>query len=385
MPVFMDFPTAEIDTLDAVVAGWVAGETPDIPLRVTAGGHEFPHFVIERPDVRAVHHHYPFTTGVGAAIDVLRIENSPFPVTIEFGPERAKRNVRLTPHAKALRERERKLRDDARQWCERHMCCPHCKGSLVHLRDARNSLACMQCGGSYGQDGAALDFLPAAMRFALTPRPETTSSNPYDPAALELINRTVEAGGMVLDCGAGFRAARMRNVINVEIAAYRSTDVLAVGEALPFEDCCFDTVLSLAVLEHVRNPFACAREMLRVVKPGGKIMCQVPFLQPEHSFPGHFYNMTQTGIQNLLADTAEVVSVDVPPHGHPIFAVQWMLREYMSGLPDALQQDFAKITLGEAANLDPAAFLATRFAAELSAETSKRIACLSTVVFRRPS
>jgi SAM-dependent methyltransferase len=385
MPVFMDFPTAEIDTLDAVVAGWVAGDNGELPVRVTAGGREFPHFIIERPDVRAAHHQYPFTTGIGAAIDILQMDNAPFPVTIEFGTERAKRNVKLTPHARAMRDREKKLRDDARQWCERHICCPHCRGSLVHIRDSQNNLACMQCGGSYGQGRAALDFLPANMRFALTPRPETTSSNPYDPAALELINRTVEAGGMVLDCGAGFRAARMRNVINVEIAAYRSTDVLAVGEALPFEDGCFDTVLSLAVLEHVRNPFACAREMLRVLKPGGQIMCQVPFLQPEHSFPGHFYNMTQTGIQNLFAEMAEVVSVDVPPHGHPIFGVQWILREYMAGLPESRRDEFSNMTLGQAATLDPARFLTTSLAYELNAETAKKIACLSTVVFRRPS
>lgn len=55
-----------------------------------------------------------------------------------------------------------------------------------------------------------------------------------------------------MDCGAGCRSDYYENVINYEIVSYDSTDVVGVGESLPFEDETFDAVLSCAVLEHVK-------------------------------------------------------------------------------------------------------------------------------------
>lgn len=44
----------------------------------------------------------------------------------------------------------------------------------------------------------------------------------------------------------------------------------------------FDLIVCNAVLEHVEDPFGCARELYRICKPGGKIWCEVPFVQPYH-------------------------------------------------------------------------------------------------------
>jgi SAM-dependent methyltransferase len=384
MPVFIDFPTTDLDDLDAVIAGWVAGPHSDMPIRVLAGGKILPYFTIDRPDVRTAFAQLAFTTGIGAPINALNLPDTAFQIAIEYGDERVGRHISFTPQAQENRRIERKLRQDAKQWCESHLCCPACKGELSSFSDGQKNFSCNGCNKTYLQTMDAFDFLPSSLRFALTPQPATTSANPYDPAALALITETTRKGGTVLDCGAGFRSSRMPNVINLEISNYRSTDMLAAGEALPFKDASFDAVLSLAVLEHVRDPFACAREMLRVVKPGGQIMCSVPFLQPEHNFPGHFYNMTQTGLSNLFEGAVELMSAEVPPHGHPIFAVQWILREYISGLPAHVQNEFAAMTIGEAASLDPARFLTNRAATMLSEAASQRIACLNTLVFRRP-
>jgi len=49
-----------------------------------------------------------------------------------------------------------------------------------------------------------------------------------------------------------------------------------VGEAIPFPDCSFDIVVSSAVLEHVRDVSACVREALRVLKPGGFALFDLP-------------------------------------------------------------------------------------------------------------
>ena len=52
------------------------------------------------------------------------------------------------------------------------------------------------------------------------------------------------------------------------------------------------------------------------MKPGGRIFAAVPFLQPYHGYPDHYYNMTAAGLRNLFADL-EVERLDVPGLGAP--------------------------------------------------------------------
>jgi len=99
---------------------------------------------------------------------------------------------------------------------------------------------------------------------------------------------------------AGLKSFSYPNVVNMEIVPYASTDAVGVGQSLPFPDDTFDAVLSIAVLEHVNDPFLCARELIRVLKPGGRLMCAVPFLQPEHGYPHHYFNMTRMGLAELF-------------------------------------------------------------------------------------
>lgn len=94
----------------------------------------------------------------------------------------------------------------------------------------------------------------------------------------------------VLDVGCGvgmYLAAFGRctpHVFGVEVEAERAREacsraagiVQAVGERLPFADGVFDITFSHEVLEHVADDRTVVREMVRVTRPGGRIILFVP-------------------------------------------------------------------------------------------------------------
>ncbi len=60
-------------------------------------------------------------------------------------------------------------------------------------------------------------------------------------------------------------------------AGSRSPRIMnAAGEHLPFPDNSFDLILSHEVIEHVQNDTAAIREMVRVLRPGGRATIFVP-------------------------------------------------------------------------------------------------------------
>jgi SAM-dependent methyltransferase len=93
----------------------------------------------------------------------------------------------------------------------------------------------------------------------------------------------------VLDVGCGlgmYPAAFQRytpHVVGIEIeferarqAGNKTTALQARGETLPFPSDTFDVVHSHEVLEHVADDRRAAREMVRVTRPGGRIVIFVP-------------------------------------------------------------------------------------------------------------
>jgi SAM-dependent methyltransferase len=192
--------------------------------------------------------------------------------------------------------------------------------------------------------GLKYDFLTPALR-AETGIIDTkdVGNNAYDAYVTALIAR--HEAGIVLDCGAGRRQRYYKNVVNYEIVDYDSTDVLGVGEDLPFRDGSFDAVISIAVLEHVRDPFQCAREIVRVLKPGGELICCVPFLQPLHGFPHHYYNMSPQGLRALFDRSLEIDDHVVFAGIGPIWSLSWIVQSWAAGLPEPERETFLDMPL----------------------------------------
>ena len=203
------------------------------------------------------------------------------------------------------------------------------------------------------------------------------SAHDYDEKAQEIISDPKNK--LILDAGSGLRGSYYENVINLEIAAYPTTDVIGTVDRLPFKDNSFDAVLSLNVLEHVGNPHDSAKEMIRVLKPGGTLYVAVPFLQPFHGYPNHYYNMTISGLKNLFEKDCEIMDGGVLEAGHPIYAIEWILKSYIHGLPAAQRFEFEKLTVSQLIKLSKD----TPLIKTLSEKTVMELSCVNYLLAKK--
>lgn len=114
-------------------------------------------------------------------------------------------------------------------------------------------------------------------------------------------------GGRLLDVGCGNKPyasvlrCREHIGVDVETSSHSRTkmDNIYDGAVLPFGDAEFDSVLCTEVLEHCRDPQRIAREMWRVLKPGGYALLTAPMVLHHHEEPWDFQRFTRYGMKEL--------------------------------------------------------------------------------------
>lgn len=233
------------------------------------------------------------------------------------------------------------------------------------------------------REGHCFDFLTGELKSVYNIfETDAVSSNPYDRHVEELISR--HADGLVLDCGAGRRDVYYDHVVNFEIVAYDTTDVTGVGERLPFIDGAFDAVISLSVLEHVKDPFLCAREIARVLKPGGELICSVPFLQPFHGYPHHYYNMTYHGLRNLFEGVLNFDKFEIDERSLPIWSLTWILKSWSEGLSGEAKEEFLNAKVSDLIGSGDQ-YLERAFVKTLTDEKNRELAYATVLFAHKPS
>jgi SAM-dependent methyltransferase len=68
-----------------------------------------------------------------------------------------------------------------------------------------------------------------------------------------------------------------------------------------FKDETFDFIHCCSVLEHVKQPFDCAKEMIRILKKGGEIWVETPFVWAYHPTK-HYLESAHGSIYKLKED-----------------------------------------------------------------------------------
>jgi len=397
----VDTPTSYPRATLFKVSGWVATDADIVSIYVGSKAMEF----VDRPDVKKAHPDYANTTGFDGLARELELNENEIVITITTDSESIEQRHALSADFMFDLSKREKLEkfsnsfpDSDSQDCIKNSVAVEVAHDTIEKIDALTSIVkcpvCQSVGAIKSDDGFrceqnhsfhmvgnAFTFLTSEIKAQHNIGNNIdAASRAQDPLAVALIGKLKD--GLILDCGAGLPFQNYRNVINFEIEKFTNTDVIGVGEELPFGDETFDAVFSFSVLEHVKDPFKCAAEIKRVLKPNGILYCSVPFLIPVHGYPHHYYNMTSQGLDNLFSDQITIVESGVPSSGHPFFTLNAVANIWLNELPKEHKDRFKNMTIGEILDA-PEIIINEPVCQSLPQQTQADISCTNMILGRK--
>jgi SAM-dependent methyltransferase len=131
------------------------------------------------------------------------------------------------------------------------------------------------------------------------------------------------------------------NITGTDIYCSPSVDYIADAHFLPFADASFDGVWIQAVLEHVASPGDVVAEIERVLKPGGAVYAETPFMQQVHEAGYDFTRYSVTGHRWLFRNFEQLA---IGGNGGPAVVLAWAVKYFAWSL-------FRKKAAGVAASI----------------------------------
>jgi len=198
--------------------------------------------------------------------------------------------------------------------------CPHCYSDLKWLED---SLQCPECNARFPIQNGAINFIDYSLEktwdseFQAEQMFNKTLTAKLYNAGKRLVNNEykprdhirefmsgVRQDSIVVELGSGNRRLRS-DVINVDIFPFPNVDLVADIKRTPFRDNTVEFAILDTVLEHVPEPHKVTRELHRILRPEGKVVCITPFVFPYHGYPKHYFNFSKDGLEFLFRDFSE--------------------------------------------------------------------------------
>jgi uncharacterized protein YbaR (Trm112 family) len=216
------------------------------------------------------------------------------------------------------------------------LCCPACKS---RLEEASSDLVCSGCHVRYPIiDGVPVllhdansvfsvqqfrerrsTFLPpqSALRklfWSVLPSLTMNSRAARNYARLGSLlleqnprSKVLILGGSIAGEGMGeFLSLKTLEFFETDVAFGPRTKLICDAHDIPFKEGTMDAVVAQAVLEHVADPYRCVREIHRVLRPGGLVYAETPFMQPAHATPYDFQRFTFIGHRLLFREFDDI-------------------------------------------------------------------------------
>lgn len=132
--------------------------------------------------------------------------------------------------------------------------------------------------------------------------------NPYDLLPPQPIIYDIGSKGARVGYAFG-KPPDNAKIVCVDIEDGPGVDLVADAHDLNMvDDNSVDFVVSVSVLEHVKYPQKVMKEIYRILKPGGVVYINIPFIFPFHADPSDFYRFTYKGIDILCQDFEKIDS-----------------------------------------------------------------------------
>ncbi len=139
--------------------------------------------------------------------------------------------------------------------------------------------------------------------------------------------RVLVLGGRILGAGMELFANDPDiELVETDVAYGPRTALVCDAHDVPFADASFDGVIVQAVLEHVCDPYRCVEEIHRVLRPGGAIYAETPFIQQVHGGAWDFTRFTDLGHRRLFR---RFEALDWGPVGGPGMALAWTWQYFL--------------------------------------------------------
>lgn len=111
--------------------------------------------------------------------------------------------------------------------------------------------------------------------------------------------------GTVLDVGAGIGDRyggfiKCDKFLRMDIKEGDGIDIVGRAEAIPMGDASVDEVLCTQVFEHLKYPQESAREICRILRPGGYLLITAPQINELHEEPNDFFRYTKFGLREMF-------------------------------------------------------------------------------------
>lgn len=159
---------------------------------------------------------------------------------------------------------------------------------------------------------------------------------------LHALLEQIEPGQVGLNVGAGYSRLHPQ-IKNLDIQDGPNIDYVGSAERLPFENTSFDLIITQETLEHVSDPFLAMGEISRILKPGGKLYCQLPFIIGFHPGPNDYWRFSEQGIKELIKRSGlKILNSGITVGGEGIIACRWNFGAFCSALEGRLSTKHLK-------------------------------------------